>query len=95
MADYVYHLVYYMFVAGCRFDNFDHFINFIGIEARVDPSATTPLNVGDVATSHDVAPLFTSVLSSLRAERIVAPAVPRMMCSVHSLCYGRQVPLQL
>jgi hypothetical protein len=58
MADYLYHLVHYMFVAACRFDNVDHFINFIGIEASTDPSATPTLDA--VAKSIDVAPLFTS-----------------------------------
>jgi len=72
MADYVFHLAHYMFVAGCRFDNVDHFINFIGVEASVDPSATPPLDIGDVVTSHDVVPLFTSILSSLTTGRIVA-----------------------
>ena len=63
MADYVCHLVHYMFVALCRFDNIDHFINCIGVEANIEPSATPPLDTNDVATSLDVAPLFTSIFS--------------------------------
>jgi hypothetical protein len=60
MAHYVYHLVHYMFVAGCRFENVDHFINFIDIQANIDPSATPRLDADDVATSLDVVPALQS-----------------------------------
>jgi hypothetical protein len=33
MGDYIYHLARYMFAAGCRSDNVDHFTKFIGIVA--------------------------------------------------------------
>jgi len=38
-----------MFMVGCRFDNVDHFIDFIGIEANFDPSTTPSLDADDVA----------------------------------------------
>ena len=94
MAVYVYHLVHYMFVAACRFDNVDHFISFIGIVAYIDPSATPTLDADVVATSLDVATLFTSILSSLTTGRIVARTEARM-CDVHSWRYGRQISLKL
>jgi hypothetical protein len=36
MGDYNYHLAHYMFAAGCRSDNMDHFTNLIGFVATID-----------------------------------------------------------
>jgi hypothetical protein len=48
MGDCIYHLSQYVFVAGFRFDNVDHFIKFIGIVANMDWIATPPLHCGPV-----------------------------------------------
>jgi len=49
MGDYIYHVAYYMLVAGFRSNNVDQFIKFIGTVATIDWIAMRPLNHGHVA----------------------------------------------
>lgn len=76
MADYVYHLAHYIFVAGYLSDNVDHFTNLICIVASIDWSSTPPLHPGHVAMSVAVAPFPTSLLSLHTKGRIVAFTAP-------------------
>jgi hypothetical protein len=66
MADYVYRLVHYIFVSGCRFDNLDHFINFMSIEASINPSVTPTLDADGVAKSLDSP--YSSLQSCIRSQ---------------------------
>jgi len=49
MGHNIYHLAHYMFAAGCRSQNADHFTKFIGIVASMDWSATPTLHYSNVA----------------------------------------------
>jgi hypothetical protein len=74
----LHYLTHYLFVAGCRSDNMNRFINFIDIVATMDWSATLPIRGCHVATKLTVAPLFTSVQPPTTTRKLEACTSARM-----------------
>jgi hypothetical protein len=66
MEDYMSYLGHYMFAAGCRSENLDQFIKFIGIVASMDWSATPTLDPRNYAKWLTVAPPLVTVATHKR-----------------------------